>query len=424
MIRWFDPIYMETVRNRKQKSTDAPFDAYDGVRTVYLSEKKTNGTKLLVRKGQSVKYCQPVIRTVIDGEEVIRYSSVSGKVQSTSNTDKEISVVIDNDSEYTVHDGMSPYNGSIREISPDGIISHIAKCGIRSSDGEEYLFEKLRRFSGNNKYMILDCIDSEPYEHIRYRITSDFTSDVIKGLKILMKATRAPSAVIVMDRNYVGLFNTVSSEISKSRIIKAVTRRVTYPAYTEEFVSLRAESENEDLPAVSISPLDCINAYNALSRGMPDVTCFISATDSETGRIYNLLCPEGTRAKDIREYIEKSGDKIIREETVTGGGITGTVEDDGYALRPSDNTVIFRKKDKIKTGECNRCGMCVRMCPEGLYPLYISGAYTDPFGNSKADARDISKCTLCGVCSYCCPSGIDLTKMIYDRITEGGETNG
>lgn len=50
---------------------------------------------------------------------------------------------------------------------------------------------------------------------------------------------------------------------------------------------------------------------------------------------------------------------------------------------------------KLDTKACTGCGMCLAVCPHGVFVL----------SDAKADIHDLNGCMECGACALNCPAG-------------------
>ncbi len=66
-----------------------------------------------------------------------------------------------------------------------------------------------------------------------------------------------------------------------------------------------------------------------------------------------------------------------------------------------------RQFTKVKTYDCMRCGVCMRVCCHKLSPILIKEAF-DKQNIEKLIQLHADYCTGCGHCSYVCPARIDL----------------
>ena len=93
-----------------------------------------------------------------------------------------------------------------------------------------------------------------------------------------------------------------------------------------------------------------------------------------------------------------------------GGPLSGTsFNTDDIVITGNINSFYITKKKDQKVEECSMCGICQKVCPVNLVPVFIMKNINNKKRLMKLDPK---KCLECGLCSYMCPSSIDLKEYI------------
>jgi Na+-translocating ferredoxin:NAD+ oxidoreductase subunit C len=89
-----------------------------------------------------------------------------------------------------------------------------------------------------------------------------------------------------------------------------------------------------------------------------------------------------------------------------------TAADLDVPLTRSTRAVLALTRHETKPAPvrpCNRCGNCLRACPEGLHP-YLLNKLLLAGRTEEAFAAGLGRCTFCGACAYTCWSRIPLVE--------------
>ena len=170
--------------------------------------------------------------------------------------------------------------------------------------------------------------------------------------------------------------------------------------------------EPEEVGVLVLNVSTCAFLYQYSQTGIPLVERIVTVDGNAVPKACNLQVPIGTPVIDLLLYASCELDLV--KQIWCGGAMMGT----SYpAFRASvtkqQNGLIALKNPKKErtSGDCIRCGKCMRACPMNLIPTELDRAYAD---------RDIRKltelhagiCMNCGCCTYICPAKRPLAENI------------
>ena len=121
------------------------------------------------------------------------------------------------------------------------------------------------------------------------------------------------------------------------------------------------------------------------------------------------------------DIIEKTGGICDGDMVICGGTMMGTrLYDTKVPVTVSSSSLVcLRQKDYIQHEKeaCIKCGSCISVCPQGLYPLYLK-KYADRKNYQSFRMAGGMNCIGCGSCSYICPAKRELTASF--KLIKGG----
>ena len=342
-------------------------------------------------------------------------SSVSGTVEAVFNDE----IVIKNDFEDKNVDSLF-LDKSLIELSTREIEELANSFCIY--DGSIPLSEKIRKTANKVENVIVSCIDSEPTCKTSKAIISDFTSEVIGGLKIIIHAVKARTGIIALSTDNEKVLQTIKDNIDDPSLIISRVVDNKYPSENEKcllFALKRKELSGknfiEDGKCLIIKAETAKKLYESMTSGFPSLQAYISVSGKVKSK-KNLIVPIGCKIEHILNYCEclvpNDDYSIISNGLMCGKEIS---EDDVIDFNTKSITVI--KKREYKEKDCIRCGKCIKVCPMLLKPLFL---YSNII-NDQCDKNvfiGVEQCIGCGCCSYVCPSKIPLSAVIYQSINK------
>lgn len=413
------------VEEHKYKGA-CPTETMPNPATVKISMTQHNGTPCIpsVKKGDRVRIGQIIGDASEDALGCPVHASVSGTVLDIEELPVSIgapekAVVIENDEKDELDPSVVPFNGSIRELSPEDIISRVRRAGI--CDGTLPAYAKISAACGRIEYLIVNCVERDPFVTSCRRLISEHPEKVARGTKILMRAIRAPQAYIAVDGTVSGDVRRLKRLCEGDRLISVQTVKSKYPHGDERQLiyaltgrEVPADRCLEDAGCVVLDARTCAEVYDAIATGMPSVRCTVTVSGDCIAEPKNLSVPVGASVSELIDFC--GGSAKAPDKLVIGTAMTGEAQSRAdIPVKKSTSAVLLLSKKYTKepkgTADCIRCGRCVRSCPMRLMPAYIAMSVRadDMKGAERFGAVS---CTECGVCSYICPAKVELVQYV------------
>lgn len=353
------------------------------------------------------------------------YSSVSGTVKAitprlTVNGAKTESIVIDNDN---LDEPVSAFGKArnLSELSGDDIINIIKDSGIVGLGGAG--FPTNVKLSPKNPSdidtIIINGAECEPYLTSDYRLMLEKSSEIIDGVKAILKLFPNAKAVVGIENNKPDAVSIMEEKTSGEEKISVQPLKTKYPQGGERqliYAITGRKLNSKMLPAdkgcIVVNTASCYAIYEAVYRSMPLIHKVMTITGEGVHSPCNLDVPLGI---SHREVLDAAGG--AKEETVkfiSGGPMMGMAMGslDVPVVKTSSSILAFTQDDvaALPQSNCIHCGKCVKACPEILVPQMMAKTVKANNYEKFADLGGM-ECIECGCCTYVCPAKIPLTQM-------------
>lgn len=372
-----------------------------------------------VAKGQRVKVGE-VIATPVGGFGLPVHASVSGEVlfveeRQLLRARPEVCIGIANDhlDEWVE---LSPLNAET--ASGAEIISAVKTAGICGMGGAAFPTHVKMSIPEGKKadVVILNGAECEPYLTADHRMMLEHSERIVKGLKLILRATGVERGVIAIETNKPDAIARMREAVAGEGSISVMPLKTKYPQGSEKqlisVVSGREVPRGKlplDAGALVFNVSTASAVYEAVAFGKPLIERITTVTAGvkEPG---NLRLRVGTRYEDA---INACGGMVEDAHKVFAGGpMTGLCAADLEATvtKATNGIVVFTRQQAkaVEESECIRCARCVYACPVGLHP-YLMRADLDRRDTDSAKQHGLMDCVLCGACSYICPARRYLT---------------
>lgn len=351
------------------------------------------------------------------------HSSVSGTVKKIEkrlvpNGSKVLSIIIENDNLYEEYN----YGPNNEPWSKDTIRKAVKDCGVVGLGGACFpTHVKLTPKDDKSiDYVIVNAAECEPYITSDYRRLVEQPSEVIEGLKIVLKLFENAKGVIAVENNKPDVIENLKKLTEKEDKISVAELKTKYPQGSERhiiYAVTKRKINSSMLPADAgciVDNVDTIyNIYRAVKFNKPLTERIVTVSGDGINSPCNLEVPFGTSHAQLVK--EAGGMDENVEKIISGGPMMGQAM---FSLEvpviKGSSALLAFKQDEISRAtmtNCLNCGKCVMVCPEGLICAKLAHA---------ADANDMEafvkmhgmECIECGTCNYNCPANRNITQSV------------
>ena len=362
-------------------------------------------------------------------------SSVSGKVKKieprvTAGGAKSISIVIENDGQYTAIEGLGEDRDATK-LSKQEIRDIVREAGIVGLGGAGFPTNVKLTPKDESKidYIIVNGAECEPYLTCDYRMMIEEPERLIGGLKVMLQLFENAKAVIGVENNKPKAIEKLRALVKDEPKITVEPLRTKYPQGGERsliYAVTGREINSSMLPADAGCVVDNVNTvmaiYDAVCKRTPILERVITITGDAIKEPQNFKVRTGMNYNDIIEAA--GGFKADPKKILSGGPMMGQAmyTTDVPVTKNSSSLTCFLEDEVEKNPEspCIRCGRCGEVCPEFLVPVLMmkSCMNGDSAGYEKLYGME---CIECGSCSYICPARRPLTQAFKQMKRRIGE---
>lgn len=339
------------------------------------------------------------------------HSSVSGTVKAITDyllaNGRTCKIIeIETDGEQTIHPDIKP----IKLSSKDDFIKSVRESGAVGLGGAGFPTHIKLNPKTPIDFLVINGAECEPYITSDNRFMIEHSSDIINGVKMVMKVCGIPKAIIGIEANKPEAISKLK-ELSKDlEEIDVQELPSNYPQGAEKVLIFNtthrivAEGELPSDQGVIVMNASTIGfLYNYFETGMPLVERTLTVDGSAVKKPCNVTVPIGTTIRDILQYAQADIESI--NKLILGGPMMGMC---AYNLdNPiiKMNNAILGLNDYVPpiTTDCIKCGRCIKACPFNLMPREIELAYKTK-NVELLQKLKVNLCMNCGSCTYVCPA--------------------
>lgn len=386
----------------------------------------------LVKPGQEVVRGEPIAKAG-GFVSVPMHSPVTGVVKAidelvpTAEGPKTPAIIIDT-YEASTQQVLYDCPRDINTMTPEELVQAVQESGMVGLGGAAFPshVKLLPPKDKKIETLVINGCECEPYLTCDHRVMLEQTDNLVRGIKMVMKATGALRAIIGVEDNKLDAVERIRSLLPKEAGITCEAVETKYPQGGEKMLItslLGKEVPSGGIPAdigvavYNVGTLAQLGDLVPLSRGLIERVVTVSGHGVE--KPGNYLVPIGTQ---LRFLLEQVGADVESSEVVMGGPMMGmsTASLDVAITKGVSGVVLFKKPDedlKHRTVyPCIKCSACLDACPVHLNPSML-GQLADVrrYEEMESDYH-LNDCFECGCCSYVCPSNIPLIQ--YFRIAK------
>ncbi len=309
------------------------------------------------------------------------YSSVSGVVER-----KNDSLVITNDFKDSSINSDT-YVDDIGDIKKDELFDICQKLGL-SYDNKLIV----DRFKANNKILVVNCMDIEPYQFNSNYLFQDNVKNLLDTIDFLSKRLNLDAYLFLSkyDDNNVYAVKTL---ISKYPHLNFITFNDVFPYNNNALLAKKYFREYKFDEILFLDTVALYKIFVALKEKQSVTDKYITVVLDDTSKAYVIKTKYGANLKEVLEnnISENFTDKDIFLNNFMRKTKCSNI--DGITITDNIKSIFIFEKDGSCPTKCIKCGRCVDICPVGINPL-----------RKKLD----STCIRCGLCNYVCPANRNL----------------
>jgi len=316
----------------------------------------------------------------------------------------------------------------VEAMSPDEIVLAVQDAGLVGLGGAAFPSHvKLKPPKDKViETVVVNGCECEPYLTCDHRIMLEKTDQLLRGVRIALKATGAKRAMIGVEDNKLDAVQAIAAKLPADGTITVHAVETKYPQGAEKMLIdslLGKQVPSGGLPAdigvavFNVGTLAQIGELLPRGRGLIERVVTVSGPGVE--RPGNYLVPVGT---PIRFLLEHVGTKSDANEVILGGPMMGmSVASIDVPVTKAMSGIVVYEKDHADQKHrfvfpCIKCARCVEACPMHLNPSMLGQLARKRQYDVMEQQFNLNDCFECGCCAYVCPSNIPLTQ--YFRIAK------
>lgn len=304
-------------------------------------------------------------------------------------------------------------------LAPDEIARRIAAAGVVGLGGATFPAAVKLALGQRSAVttLLMNGGECEPYLSCDDRVMRDFADDVVDGIRIMLRATGAATALVGIEDNKPEAIAAMTAAAHPFPEVEVRPLPARYPMGSERQLILMltgrevpADARPADVGVV-VHNVGTANAvHRALRQGEALTHRIVTVNGGAVPRPGNILVPIGALVADVLAF---AGCTETPARLIMGGPMMGTaLPHANVPVVKGTSGILALRADEVEASEagpCIRCGSCLRACPMGLLPLDMA-AHVRVDDLKGAVALGLVDCMACGCCSFVCPAHIPLVQ--------------
>jgi electron transport complex protein RnfC len=257
--------------------------------------------------------------------------------------------------------------------------------------------------------VILNGCECEPYLTADHRLMLERAVEVVRGLRLLVRAVQARRGLIAVEANKADAYERLLREVRGIEGLACRMVAVKYPQGAEKQL-IKALLDREvpsgglpmDVGALVQNVGTAVAVAEAVYLNRPVTERVVTVGGEGIERPANLLVRLGTPYKAL---LAAQGVRPGARRLISGGPMMGLAQwtADVPVLKGTSGVLVLTSPPPPDWSACINCGKCVESCPSYLMPLKLSklGEFRRFEDMAKHNLLD---CIECGVCTWQCPA--------------------
>ncbi|MHB8844656.1 MAG: electron transport complex subunit RsxC [Nitrospirota bacterium] len=354
------------------------------------------------------------------------HATVSGKVAAIGNFPHSLgmdvtAVVIESDGKDEWVAGMKETKDYML-LSPDELKKMVSEAGIVGMGGATFPTH-VKLSPPKEKpidVVILNGAECEPYLTSDHRLMLEKSTEIVEGLRILMRILNVRKGYIGIEANKPDAVEAMKKAAAGATDVEVFAVQVKYPQGAEKML-IKAIA-NRTVPAGGL-PMDvgvvvqnvgtAAAIYDAVRFGKPLIERYVTVTGRGVKDPKNFLARIGTPFSQLIE--EAGGLTDDAAKVIAGGPMMGMSQ---YTLDvpviKGTSGILILPKAEVSTksyGPCIRCARCIDACPMHLQPSLI-GLFIEKGHYEDAKDYNLMDCFECGSCTFVCPANRPMVQWV------------
>lgn len=312
-------------------------------------------------------------------------------------------------------------------LAPKELIAAIQETGMVGLGGASFPTHAKLSIPEGHKVdtLIVNGCECEPYLTNDDRVMTEWVEELLRGIRIAMRACGAARALIGIEDNKPRALQSLRAHLPADGAVAVAPVATKYPQGAEKLLIktlLGREVPSKGFPyqvgvvVQNIATLAEIGQLLPMRRGLIERVMTVSGDVARPG---NYLVPLGT---PLRYLLAQAGFRGNAGEVILGGPMMGnTVASLDVPVTKGVSGILaltadWHLREHPKVQPCIQCGECLKACPMGLNPSRLGLLAAKREYQTMAQRYHLDDCFECGCCTYVCPSHIPLVQ--YFRIAK------